>query len=349
MTTMSSLPEPAPAASASVISLRPRVAATAPATAAALLQHIEAARTAHPQHAGPFDVISDVLRRDELVTLPDNRIVWERLLRLLAESGTDPRSVRGGAVTSNLVALAIFGDTRDFTALGTLVSELGHSKVAHLQHRYAGAIESPHGGAVTTAAIRTLLTSAVASLVGSDVGTVSAYHLMLEGLDESLRLPTLESVEELADIAAHGTVTEWRHHLSMVAAGPWSPYSYRLVELAKESGNVTATRHLIDLIDLCRERHKARERALIAQEVNRLLALSGLTQREFAQWIGTSPSRMSTYVSGSVTPSAALLLRMRRTVAALQREAGGPAAPTTTRPVLLAVKGGAEGAAHAVG
>lgn len=39
---------------------------------------------------------------------------------------------------------------------------------------------------------------------------------------------------------------------------------------------------------------------------------SGLSRAEFASRVGTSASRLSTYVSGRVTPSAALLLRMRR-------------------------------------
>jgi transcriptional regulator with XRE-family HTH domain len=42
-----------------------------------------------------------------------------------------------------------------------------------------------------------------------------------------------------------------------------------------------------------------------------LVRASGLTRAEFASRIGTSASRLSTYVTGKVTPSAALLVRMR--------------------------------------
>ncbi len=45
---------------------------------------------------------------------------------------------------------------------------------------------------------------------------------------------------------------------------------------------------------------------------------SGSSQRQFAHWVGTSPSRLSTYISGSVTPSASMMLRMRRTSRLLQ-------------------------------
>lgn len=37
-----------------------------------------------------------------------------------------------------------------------------------------------------------------------------------------------------------------------------------------------------------------------------------LSRAQFASQIGTSASRLSTYVNGKVTPSAALLVRMRR-------------------------------------
>ncbi|MGF1647054.1 MAG: helix-turn-helix domain-containing protein [Kineosporiaceae bacterium] len=40
---------------------------------------------------------------------------------------------------------------------------------------------------------------------------------------------------------------------------------------------------------------------------------SGLTSTEFASRIGTSRSRLSTYASGRVVPSAALMVRIRRT------------------------------------
>jgi transcriptional regulator with XRE-family HTH domain len=45
--------------------------------------------------------------------------------------------------------------------------------------------------------------------------------------------------------------------------------------------------------------------------LQRLIEESGLSRREFASHIGTSTSRLSTYATGKVTPSAALMLRMR--------------------------------------
>jgi transcriptional regulator with XRE-family HTH domain len=55
-----------------------------------------------------------------------------------------------------------------------------------------------------------------------------------------------------------------------------------------------------------------REREVVAAEVRRLRAASGVSGREFAARIGTWPSRLSTYASGKVVPSAALMVRMRQ-------------------------------------
>jgi hypothetical protein len=54
------------------------------------------------------------------------------------------------------------------------------------------------------------------------------------------------------------------------------------------------------------------ERAEVAAKVRELIAASGRTQARFAADLGTSASRLSTYASGSVVPSATLLVRMRR-------------------------------------
>jgi transcriptional regulator with XRE-family HTH domain len=54
------------------------------------------------------------------------------------------------------------------------------------------------------------------------------------------------------------------------------------------------------------------ERADVAAEVRDLVGRSGLSKQDFAGRTGTSRSRLSTYMSGKVTPSAALMVRMRR-------------------------------------
>lgn len=61
------------------------------------------------------------------------------------------------------------------------------------------------------------------------------------------------------------------------------------------------------VIELARRDAEAVERVAVATEVQRLIEGSGLSRREFAAQIGTSTSRLSTYATGKVTPSAALM------------------------------------------
>jgi transcriptional regulator with XRE-family HTH domain len=46
--------------------------------------------------------------------------------------------------------------------------------------------------------------------------------------------------------------------------------------------------------------------------VRQLIRESGLTAASFASRAGTSASRLSTYASGKVVPSAAMMLRLER-------------------------------------
>ena len=60
-----------------------------------------------------------------------------------------------------------------------------------------------------------------------------------------------------------------------------------------------------------RDAAEADERRQVAEQVRSLIVSSGLTRSQFAMQISTSASRLSTYATGKVTPSATLLLRMQ--------------------------------------
>ncbi len=59
-----------------------------------------------------------------------------------------------------------------------------------------------------------------------------------------------------------------------------------------------------------RDTAETRERDEVALRVREAIARSGLTAAEFAKNIGTSASRLSTYASGQVVPSASMLVRV---------------------------------------
>jgi DNA-binding transcriptional regulator YiaG len=77
----------------------------------------------------------------------------------------------------------------------------------------------------------------------------------------------------------------------------------------------TITASVDDVIERARRDAAASERDQVAVEIRDLVARSGLSRQDFALRLGTSRPRLSTYMSGKVTPSASLMLRMRRVAA----------------------------------
>lgn len=62
-----------------------------------------------------------------------------------------------------------------------------------------------------------------------------------------------------------------------------------------------------------RREREADERREVAARVDHLIEQSGLSAADFALLVGTSASRLSTYRTGKVVPSAAMMLRMEST------------------------------------
>ena len=79
-----------------------------------------------------------------------------------------------------------------------------------------------------------------------------------------------------------------------------------------------ASELLTTVIERARQDAANAEREQVADEIRDLVARSGLSRQDFALRLGTSRPRLSTYLSGRVTPSAALMLRMRRVAAQAQ-------------------------------
>src|SRR5262249_4949643 len=78
------------------------------------------------------------------------------------------------------------------------------------------------------------------------------------------------------------------------------------VTLADDTG-VAAT--LRRTLAHSRQDAEAAARAEVRRRLQALVDQSGLTAAQFAQRLGTSASRMSTYLTGKVVPSAVILVR----------------------------------------
>ena len=123
--------------------------------------------------------------------------------------------------------------------------------------------------------------------------------------------------EAIATLIERGSVTDWAALSASIRDDPWGPVARQVEHYLGYSRPWGVAPLLERAIRASRVRAELDERAAVAAEVRDILAASGLTTAEFASRIGTSRSRLSTYVNGRVTPSAALLVRMRRLGVAL--------------------------------
>ena len=320
---MPTTPSPAPASPTSLDAYRARAGQRprtprAPRGGPGLTElHDHFARAASPATPDrPFHrAVASVLARAEQVPAGD-QVAWEQFLAILARHHVQARAAANCGVLANLVGIATFGDAADFVVLADLSARLGATRLASVQHRTARFVEPHPTFPVTTEAVRRMVAVSAHPIAGNSLDTAVA--LLAEGVDPDEFLPVVRTAGELRGLVDGGTVLEWRHHLAMIAASPWSPYAQHLVDLAEVIERPLVGDVVNRYTGLCRDRLKESEREHVADEVRRLVHASGVTQRQFAQWVGTSPSRLSSYVSGAVTPSASLMLRMTRTSRLLQ-------------------------------
>ena len=97
-----------------------------------------------------------------------------------------------------------------------------------------------------------------------------------------------------------------------IRSDPWGPVAQQVLEAIRLSRPYGTAELLEGVVARARELAVDSEREEVASEVRDLVARSGLSKQEFAERIGTSRSRLSTYMSGKVVPSATLIVRMRR-------------------------------------
>lgn len=119
--------------------------------------------------------------------------------------------------------------------------------------------------------------------------------------------------EALVVTIDRGLVEDWQPVFAELRRSPWGTVARRIERYLsyREPDGVSTLFRLA--IEEARRKAEEADRAEVAARVRALVAESGLTNAEFAALVGTSASRLSTYLAGKVTPSAAMLLRIERT------------------------------------
>lgn len=121
--------------------------------------------------------------------------------------------------------------------------------------------------------------------------------------------------EALVTAIDRGLVPDWQPVFAEIRRSPWGTVARRVERyLGYRDPDGTSTLFALAIRRARTETERA-DRAETAARVRAALASAGTTQGEFASSVGTSASRLSTYLNGKVTPSAAMLIRIERTAA----------------------------------
>jgi hypothetical protein len=119
--------------------------------------------------------------------------------------------------------------------------------------------------------------------------------------------------EALVTVIDRGLVEDWQPVFAEIRRSPWGNVARRVENCLsyREPDGVSALFALA--IEHARKAVEKADRDEVAGRVRDAVGASGLTKADFAKRIGTSASRLSTYLTGQVTPSAAMLVRIERT------------------------------------
>lgn len=137
--------------------------------------------------------------------------------------------------------------------------------------------------------------------------------LAFRNLDLTPEAPVEEwPVEAILTAIERGSLAHWRRVVASIRREPWGTTARRTESALELTDAYGITPVLRRAIARARADADLEERAAVANRIRELVDASGMGRTEFASQIGTSPSRLSTYATGKVVPSAALLLRMER-------------------------------------
>jgi hypothetical protein len=113
-------------------------------------------------------------------------------------------------------------------------------------------------------------------------------------------------------VIERGYLSDWTRVANAVRENPYGVAAANLSDVLGYVESSPPAVLLAGVLERARAEADAADRASVAAEVCGLVARSGLTRAEFARRLGTSRTRLSTWMNARVTPGAAMLERMRR-------------------------------------
>jgi hypothetical protein len=104
----------------------------------------------------------------------------------------------------------------------------------------------------------------------------------------------------------------WQRIVAAIKRDPFGRTARQVEEVLQTARPYGVSKALAEVLNRTREHMEANERAEVARQIHALLDKSGLGQQEFASRIGVPNNDFTAYLHGDTSPSAALMVRMRR-------------------------------------
>jgi hypothetical protein len=123
-----------------------------------------------------------------------------------------------------------------------------------------------------------------------------------------------------------GDIATWKQIAVAIKRDPYGRTARQVEEVLETSRPYGISKALAEVLDRARAHLEANERTEVARHVRLLIDRSGLKMPEFASRIGVPVDELGAYLAATTSPSAALMIRMRR-LSDRFAKAGGQQAP----------------------
>jgi hypothetical protein len=104
----------------------------------------------------------------------------------------------------------------------------------------------------------------------------------------------------------------WQRIVVAIKRDPYGRTARQVEEVLETARPYGVSKALSEVLVRSREHLEANERSEVARHIQVLLERSGLAQHEFASRIGIPSDEFQAYLGGKTSPSASLMIRMRR-------------------------------------
>ena len=109
-----------------------------------------------------------------------------------------------------------------------------------------------------------------------------------------------------------GDIDTWKRIAGALKRDPYGRTARQVEEVLEGTRPYGISKALWEVLERARAHLDANERAEVARHVRLLIDRSGLGEQEFASRIGVPPEDLAAYLDGTLSPSASLMIRIRR-------------------------------------